>query len=85
MKRIVAFVMATVIVLSLVGCTQTGPQGDLMQGIKAYRAQPPQDKQSTANALTDFSAQLFANCAGQENIMVSPVSVLYALGMTACK
>ncbi|MBQ7902578.1 MAG: serpin family protein [Oscillospiraceae bacterium] len=83
MKRLIALVLAAVIMLSLVGCTQTGPQGDLMQGIKAYRAQPPQDKQSTANALTDFSAQLFANCAGQENIMVSPVSVLYALGMTA--
>lgn len=83
MKRFIALVLAAVMALSVAGCAQTGRQGNLMQDVKAYRAQPPRDKQTTAAALTDFSAQLFANCAGQENIMISPASVLYALGMTA--
>lgn len=83
MKRFTALVLAVIMAFSVAGCAEGSSSTNLMQGITAYRAEKPENPQETAQALTDLSARLFSRCVGEENLLISPASIIYALGMTA--
>lgn len=75
-------------VLGLAGCARAIAAEDLMDGAEpASTAAAPSDVEASgpgAEAVTDFSVRLFQQCApGEESMLVSPLSALYALGMTA--
>lgn len=70
-------------IFSMTGCSIFGVQSEnLMEGIKAGEIQT---KQVAADAkVTDFGVRLFQNSFdGEENTLISPLSVLCALAMTA--
>ena len=84
-KRIIAAVLCLAALLSLAGCAG-GPQfkgSDLMAGIKARAVEVDIDL-SDNEALAEFAVRLFksSNTDG-ENILISPLSVICALAMTA--
>ncbi len=59
------------------------PPSDLMEGITSKNIQPNAENLSE-NVLTDFSVNLFkASAVDGENVLVSSLSVAYALAMTA--
>ena len=89
-KRLIAFVLFFALVLSmtvvLTACgAASAKRVDLMQGIKANEVNTEVDLTgSGAVAVTDFGVRLFQNSmtVGKTSL-ISPVSVLYALAMTA--
>ena len=60
------------------------PSGDLMENVQPDEtgANMPLTEEG-AVAVTDFGLALFQQCIGQENALVSPLSVILALAMTA--
>ncbi len=83
-KRILALLLALTALL-LSACGGQYQAQDLMADV---RAQPVssvvQDPEADALAATEFSVRLFQACLTEgENTLVSPLSVLYALAMTA--
>ena len=56
---------------------------DLMEGITANKVAPPAPSDEFLDATKDFSFALFRQVAGEDNPLVSPLSVYLALGMTA--
>ncbi len=63
--------------------SSTAPKTNLMEGITANYIQLNADLLSE-NSLTDFSLRLFKECNKDgKNTLVSPLSVIYALSMTA--
>ncbi|BAK45132.1 serpin family protein [Eggerthella sp. YY7918] len=86
-RRTFYLTLATIVVLALVGCAERALAAtDLMANVT------PQDVSSSAEnlndaqaeALTDFGVQLLQQSnAGEDNVLISPLSVQYALGMTA--
>lgn len=59
---------------------------ELTSNITAAKIQPAENIEKETAAATDFSVRLFQQCLKADpetNVMVSPFSVLYALGMTA--
>ncbi len=89
MKRIIAMVLLAALLLT--GCVgkqqpqQKVPATDLTASLQ--RKAPKADAHFSAEAsaaVTDFSVRLLQNTAQSgENTLISPLSVLYALGMTA--
>lgn len=86
-KRILAVLLclavAVMALLPLSGCSAQA--GDLMSGVRAsgVSADVVLDGPEAA-AVTDFGVRLFQeSLAGGENVMISPLSILYALAMTA--
>ena len=74
--------------LGLAGCARAIAAEDLMDGVEpAPTATEPSNVDVAgpgAEAVADFSVRLFQQCApGEESMLVSPLSALYALGMTA--
>ncbi|MCD8087095.1 MAG: serpin family protein [Oscillospiraceae bacterium] len=78
-----------VLLLTLAGCGTKTQAADLMEDVPpepvatetADDAAQPED---AALAVTEFAVTLFRQCAQEgDNTLVSPVSVLYALAMTA--
>ncbi len=83
-KRISAlllcFSLVFCLVTALTGCGSTST--DLMRGFSPAAVDTPADPDMTAAA--DFSLRLFRECADENrNTLLSPVSVLCALAMTA--
>ena len=64
---------------------ENGPAGDLMAGVDAPAPETDVDlaADETADAVAEFGVKLLQNCLGDGNTLVSPLSVLQALGMTA--
>lgn len=57
---------------------------DLMAGVQANTVPADADLGANAAAITDFALRLFQSGAQEgQNALISPLSVLYALGMTA--
>lgn len=82
MKKMIAFLLAVGLLLS--GC---GPKSqaavDLMADIEPIEMLAGEEGPPSA-AVTDFSLRLFQTAMEEgENTLISPLSVLYALGMTA--
>ncbi len=87
MKRIISLILTFILVLSALAACKKKPQSvDLMTDIKA----DPQVKneieltEASNTAVTDFSVRLFQQSFdGESNTLISPLSVLVALSMTA--
>lgn len=85
-RRLIAFALALALVFSLTACGLTpGKSVDLMQGIKANEVNTDVDlRGSGAVAVTDFAVRLFQKSMEDgESSLISPISVLCALAMTA--
>lgn len=81
MKRIIAVFLCAVMAFScLTGCMSANAE-DLMKGVSA-RDTDGSFSEADADVISDFSLRLFKNCAG-DGAVISPLSVLYALAMTA--
>ncbi len=87
-KRILMAVVAATLIVTMIvplaGCATKVKAKDLTDGIKAEKVDKT-DGMSTGNeALTDFAINLFnASNEGKGNTLISPLSVIYALAMTA--
>ena len=81
---IAVFLLLCSIMLNMTGCFITVEATDLMEGITPREVGAPGDMKGGATAVTDFAVRLFAatNKNG-ENVLISPLSVLCALAMTA--
>lgn len=81
MKQIIAVFLCAVMAFScLTGCMSANAE-DLMKGVSA-RDTDGSFSAADADVISDFSLRLFKNCAG-DGAVISPLSVLYALAMTA--
>lgn len=81
MKRIIAVFLCAVMAFScLTGCMSANAE-DLMKGVTA-KDTDGSFSAADADVISDFSLRLFKNCAGV-GAVISPLSVLYALAMTA--
>lgn len=86
-KRVLAALLclaaAVSFLLPLSGCSARTE--DLMSGVRANQFSPEGKLDGPeAAAVMDFGVRLFQACMEDgENVMISPLSVLYALGMTA--
>jgi len=83
MKKQIAWILVLALMLGLPGCSRART-GDLMEGISPRAVTELSDPEAGAAAGSDFAVRLFqASFEAEENTLVSPLSVLYALGMTA--
>lgn len=87
-KRILSVILLSVMLLGVVGCSQDDiflsvSANDLMKGIEKDEGITPKDIKDTS-FYTDFTAKLFGGCyTDEKNTLISPISVLSALAMTA--
>lgn len=83
-KRCLALLVVGAMLCSvLTGCTKTCAT-DLMDGVKAGTPTDVQVQEETWEGMQDFSVKLLqTTCDQEENTLVSPMSVLSALAMTA--
>lgn len=91
-KRILSILLTGALLLQTGGCSMgggfSGTASDLMAGIHARKSEDvlkePDAALEHVAAVTDFSVRLLKeSLTDKENILLSPLSVLYALGMTA--
>lgn len=79
-----AAVLAVLTPLWLSGGASAMEAVDLMEGIKANSVAADADLEADAATVTDFAVRLFQNTMEEgENTLISPLSVLCALAMTA--
>ncbi len=84
MKKWVASLLALVLVFSLTACGGANNANDLMKDVPAKAVDVLPDMDAGAAAAADFGVKLFQNSMEEgENTLISPLSVLYALAMTA--
>lgn len=87
MKRMTAMFLVIAITLSITGCINGAPIGqrtDYMENISARAVDTPSDTVTGALAMTEFGVQLVQNSFEDgKNLLLSPLSVLCALAMTA--
>ena len=82
-KRLALLVAGTLLCSALIGCTKTYAT-DLMDGVKEGPPMEVQVQEETWAGMQDFSVKLLqTTCDREENTLVSPMSVLSALAMTA--
>ena len=86
MAGALGFLFLLCTMFSLTGCSTANKvhAEDLMDGIKPNQMIDAYLTDEQTDAIADFSVKLFQNTAtGAENPLISPVSVLCALAMTA--
>ncbi|MEA5040556.1 MAG: serpin family protein [Clostridiaceae bacterium] len=81
-----ALVFTSLLPLSGCGTVAALSSEDLMSGVTANQVSQDvagADSPEDAAAVADFAARLFQNSAdGESNVLISPISVLYALALT---
>lgn len=89
-KLVTLGITATLIVSmisSMTGCASKVQATDLMKGIRARNVAEEVDLDANSGNVTDFAVRLLkashAATDSNKNILISPLSVLYALSMTA--
>ena len=83
MKRLIAILLVLAFVLGLTACGQAGSD-DLMKDIPAKAVDVLPDMDAGTAAAADFGVRLFKSSMEEgKNTLISPLSVLYALAMTA--
>lgn len=90
-KKLTALALAGTLTLALLltacGGTRTASTdltaGVTASGAEAVYADPSEVPAEDAAAMTGFGLDLLKQCAGEENVLLSPASILSALGMTA--
>ena len=81
MKKLIALILALATLLSLTACAVSQ---DLMKDVPAKAVDVLSDMDTGAAAAADFGVRLFQTTMEDEkNTLISPLSVLYALAMTA--
>lgn len=88
MKKIMACILVMAILVPLWGCADSAEQNldavDLMEGIKANPVSTASNWNQEAEMMTDFGVRLLqSSMEAGENTLVSPLSVVSALAMTA--
>ena len=83
MRRLIAILLVLSMALSLTACSQGGSE-DLMKDVPAKAVDVLPDMDAGAAAAADFGVRLFQTSMEEgKNTLISPLSVLYALAMTA--
>ena len=82
-KRMAALALAVCMALPLFGCGGKLKAQSLTEGITVRTIDTHTDLTGDSTAVMDFAAALLRQTAEPEGVLLSPVSVLYALGMTA--
>ena len=86
LRTVTAIIMLVVIAVSTMGCASAVKAEDLTEGVQKRATAAFADRGAYASGVTDFAVRLAKTCnesdAGQ-NVLVSPLSVLMALSMTA--
>lgn len=83
MKKLIALLLVLAMALGMTACSQVSAN-DLMKDIPAKAVDVLPDMDAGAAAAADFGVRLFKTSMEEgENTLISPLSVLYALAMTA--
>ena len=83
MKRLIALLLVLAMALVMTACSQISTN-DLMKDVPAKAVDVLPDMDAGAAAAADFGVRLFQNSMEEgKNTLISPLSVLYALAMTA--
>ena len=83
MKRFIALLLVLAISLAMTACSQVSAN-DLMKDVPTKAVDVLPDMDAGAAAATDFGVRLFQTSMEEgKNTLISPLSVLYALAMTA--
>ena len=83
MKRLIALLLVFAMALGMTACSQVSAN-DLMKDVPAKAVDVLPDMDAGAAAAADFGVRLFKTSIEEgENTLISPLSVLYALAMTA--
>ena len=83
MKRLIALLLVLAMALGMTACSQVSAN-DLMKDVPAKAVDVLPDMDSGAAAAADFGVRLFKTSMEEgKNTLISPLSVLYALAMTA--
>lgn len=83
MKRLIALMLVLAFSLGLTACSQVSAN-DLMKDVPAKAVDVLPDMDAGAAAAADFGVRLFKTSMEEgKNTLISPLSVLYALAMTA--
>ena len=83
MKKLIALLLVFAMALGMTACSQVGAN-DLMKDVPAKAVDVLPDMDAGAAAAADFGVRLFKTSIEEgENTLISPLSVLYALAMTA--
>lgn len=88
MKKILSVILTIVMLFSMAvsfsGCAKEAKAVDLMDGVKGKRVEKIHDLTEGSVQVTDFAVRLLqANMGSEANTLISPLSVLCALAMTA--
>lgn len=99
MKRALCIILVTLLCLSAVACGGEGGAGDpfvsssgadvavstsnLMAGLSPAPVESDSDLKAGSMAMTDFGVRLLKSCDDAGNVLLSPLSVMCALAMTA--
>ncbi|MBE6872109.1 MAG: serine protease [Ruminococcaceae bacterium] len=80
----ICMALISAVLVNLTSCSTIVHAQDLMEDIVANEVAPVSDLSDGSIALSDFALRLFNACeSGNENVLISPLSVLCALAMTA--
>ena len=83
MKKLIALLLVLAMALGMTACSQVSAN-DLMKDVPAKAVDVLPDMDAGAAAAADFGVRLFKTSMEEgENTLISPLSVLYALAMTA--
>ena len=83
MKKLIALLLVFAMALGMTACSQVSAN-DLMKDVPAKAVDVLPDMDAGAAAVADFGVRLFKTSMEEgENTLISPLSVLYALAMTA--
>lgn len=84
LRAYVALLIITVIAANLTGCTTTAKAGSLMDGISPNTVSGKPVDNIITKSIADFSIDLFKkSITDNQNSLISPLSVMFALAMTA--
>ena len=79
-----SLMMVCAMMLNLTGCATTVQAANLMEGVTPNKVSALEDLSGNNSAVTDFAVRLFkASEESGKNTLISPLSVLCALAMTA--
>ena len=83
MKKLIALLLVFAMALGMTACSQVSAN-DLMKNVPAKAVDVLPDMDTGAAAAADLGVRLFQNSMEEgKNTLISPLSVLYALAMTA--
>lgn len=84
-RSFVPLFMCLVLIINMAGCSYKVKAENLMDGVNAAAVESKSPDDEFINSQMDFAVRLFKEnvAEGHENVLVSPLSVMLALSMTA--